>query len=118
MVNIGQVKRGIANFVDAEILNKIPGGSLKRTLIGAAMGLYIGNLEKTFAGATKSAYVTALGVTDESGNIDIDRLAEEIKKNMPPEGVKIDLDVMGFHLGDMTLHASDIEVLRVHVVNA
>ena len=73
---------------------------------------------KGVAGATKSAYVTALGVTDESGNIDIDRLAEEIKKNMPPEGVRIDLDVMGFHLGDMTLHASDIEVLRVHVVNA
>ena len=118
MVNVGQIKRGLANFVDAEILPKIPAGTLKRTLIGAAIGLYLSNLEKALAGATKSAYITALGVMDEAGNIDIDRLAEEIKRNMPPEGMRIDLDIMGFHLGDMTLNHSDIERLRAHIVNA
>ena len=118
MVNVSQVKRGLANFVDAEILPKIPVGSLKRTLIGAGMGLYISNIEKAIAGASSSPYIAALGIVDESGNIDIDKLAEEIKKNMTPEGIRINLDVMGFHLGDMTLNKSDVEVLRVHIVNA
>ena len=118
MVNVGQIKRGLANFVDVEILPKIPAGTLKRTLIGAGIGLYLSNLEKLLTGATKSAYITALGVIDEHGNVDIDRLAEEIKRNMTPEGMRIDLDIMGFHLGDMTLHQSDIENLRVHIVNA
>ena len=118
MVNVGQIKRGLANFVDSEILPKIPAGSLKRTLIGAGIGLYISNLEKTLVDATKSPYIAALGVVDEAGNINIDALASEIKKNMTAEGVKIDLDVMGFHLGDMTLNQSDIERLRAHIVNA
>ena len=118
MVNVGQIKRGLANFVDAEILTKIPTGTLKRTLIGAGVGLYLANLEKTLSGASQSALVAGLGVVDEHGNVDIDRLAEELRRNMPPEGIKIDLDVMGFHLGDMTLHQSDIENLRVHIVNA
>ena len=37
---------------------------------------------------------------------------------MPPEGVKIDLDIMGIHLGDMTLHRSDIDVLRSHIIGS
>ena len=118
MVNVGQIKRGLANFVDAEILPKIPAGTLKRTLIGAGIGLYLSNLEKALSGASRSGYVAALGIIDEAGNVDIDRLADEIKRNMPPEGMRIDLDIMGFHLGDMTLHQSDIENLRVHIVNA
>ena len=118
MVNVDQVKRGLANFVDSEILPKLPAGSLKRMLIGAGIGLYIANLEKALTGATKSPYIAALGIVDEAGNIDIDRLAAEVKKNMTPEGVRIDLDIMGFHLGDMTLNHNDVERLRVHIVNA
>ena len=118
MVNIDQVKRGLANFVDSEILNKIPGGSLKKTLIGTAVGLYLSNFEKLIAGISGNALIAGLGVIDEHGNIDIDRLAEEMKKNIPSEGIRIDLDIMGLHLGDMTLHASDVETLRMHIVNA
>lgn len=118
MVNIGQIKRGLARFVDAEILPAIPAGTLKRTLIGAGVGLYLANLEKTLSGLSEHALVAALGVVDEHGNVDIDKLAEELKKNMPSEGVKINLDIMGMHLGDMTLHQSDIECLRVHIVNS
>lgn len=118
MVNVGQIKRGLANFVDDEILTKIPGGSLKRTLVGTGIGLYLSNLDNVISGLSGNTFVAGLGVIDERGNIDIDRLAEEIKRNMPPEGIKIDLDIMGFHLGDMTLHASDVEALRAHIVNA
>ena len=118
MVTTGQIKRGLANFVDAEILPSIPGGTLKKTIIGTGVGLYLSNLDNTMATLSKNAYVVALGVTDEHGNVDIDRLADELKKNMPPEGVKIDLDIMGIHLGDMTLHRSDIDVLRSHIVGS
>lgn len=118
MVTRGQITRGLANFVDAEILPSIPGGTLKRTIIGTGVGLYLGNLEHTLEAISKNAYVVALGVTDEHGNVDIDKLAEELKKNMPPEGVKIDLDIMGIHLGDMTLHRSDIDVLRSHIIGS
>lgn len=118
MVTTSQIKRGLANFVDAEILPSIPGGTLKRTIIGTGVGLYLSNLENTMAALSKNAYVVALGVIDEHGNVNIDKLAEELKKNMPPEGVKIDLDIMGIHLGDMTLHRSDIDVIRTHIIES
>ena len=118
MVNTAQIKRGLASFADDEILNKIPGGTLKKTLIGAAVGLYITNLEKNLAGISKSPFVSALGVIDDAGGVDLDALTDAIKKNIPEIGVHIDLDVMGFHLGDMTLHRSDIDSLRTHILSA
>lgn len=118
MVNVSKIKRGLANFVDSEILNKIPGGTLKRTLVGTAMGLYINNLGNVLTDATKSPIVAALGIQDADHNVDIDVLAEEIRKNIPDTGIKIDLDLLGFHIGDMRLTKQDVDVLRTHILNA
>jgi hypothetical protein len=30
----------------------------------------------------------------------------------------VDLNIMGIHLGDMTLHRQDIDVLRTHILSA
>jgi hypothetical protein len=116
MVTIEQVKRGLANFVDREIMPHVPGGTLKKTLVGTVIGLYLGNLDKALANG--GGLISALGITDAENRIDIDKLADEVKKNMSDEGIRVDLDIMGIHLGDMTLRRSDIDVLRSHIVNA
>lgn len=118
MVNTNQIKRGLANFVDAEIVNKIPGGTIKKTLVGTAMGLYIGNMDKILSNVIKSPFISALGVIDEAGNVDIDTLTDALKKNISDVGVHVDLNIMGIHLGDMTLHRQDIDVLRTHILSA
>jgi hypothetical protein len=118
MVNINQIKRGIANFADAEIINKIPGGTLKRTLFGTAVGLYINNLGTVISNVSTNPFVAALGIQDADHNFDIDKLAEEAKKNIPDTGLKIDLDLLGFHLGDMTLTRQDVETLRSFIASA
>lgn len=118
MVNTNQIKRGLANFVDAEIVSKIPGGTLKRTLLGTAMGLYIGNIDKILSNGMKSPLISALGVIDDAGNVDIDTLTDALKKNISDVGIHFDLDIMGLHLGDMTLHRQDIDVLRTHILSA
>ena len=118
MVNTNQIKRGLANFADAEIVSKIPGGTMKKTLVGTAIGLYIGNMDKILSNGLKNPFVSALGVIDEAGNVDIDTLADALKKNISDGGVRVDLDFMGFHLGDMTLHRQDIDVLRTHILSA
>jgi hypothetical protein len=118
MVNTNQIKRGLANFVDAEIINKIPGGTIKKTLLGAAAGLYISNMDKTISNITKNPFIAALGVVNEAGEVDIDTLTDALKKNISDVGVHVDLDIAGIHLGDMTLHRSDIDVLRTHILSA
>ena len=118
MVNTNQIKRGLANFVDAEILNKIPGGTMKKTLLGAAAGLYIANMDKTITNISQNPLIAALGVINEAGEVDIDTLTDALKKIIPDVGVHVDLDLAGFHIGDMTLHRSDIDVLRTHILSA
>jgi hypothetical protein len=116
MVTIEQVKRGLANFVDREIMPHVPMGTLKKTLVGTVIGLFLSNLDKAIA--NNGGLISMLGITDEEGRIDIDKLADAVRENMSDEGIRVDLDIMGIHLGDMTLRRSDIDVLRNHVVNA
>ena len=118
MVNIGQIKRGLANFVDREILNKIPGGTLKKTAVGTMMWLYIYNAVRLLSTDSHNPFISALGIVDADGNIDVNVLADALKQNVPESGRRIDIDVLGFHLGDMTLRPADVDLLRSYILNA
>jgi hypothetical protein len=116
-VSVDKITRGLANFVDGEIVGRMPMGTVKRTLVGTAMGLYISNLDKAITGV-QSPIISALGIFDADGGVDIDRVAEEARKNIPDSGVKVDLNVIGFHIAEMTLGRGDIDLLRSYIINA
>ena len=48
----------------------------------------------------------------------LDTLAAELKKNIPDEGMRLDIDILGFKLGSMIFHRADVETLRTYIVNA
>ena len=118
MVHISQISRGLARFADSEIFSKMNGNTFKRVAVGTAFSLYIKNMENIISNAVKNPFVSALGIMDEQNNVDIDLLVEEIKKNMPNAGVRIDIDVAGLHLADMTLNAQDVENIRYYIINS
>lgn len=115
MVNIDKVKRGVANYADAEILTKIPGGGIKKVLMGAGLSLYISNLEKIIIDNKDNILVSGLGVIHPDGNIEIERLAEAAKAHMPDEGVHVNLALFGV---EMKLHKSDIDSMVSYILNA
>jgi hypothetical protein len=117
MVTATQIKRGLGSFISREILPNIPGGTLKRVAIGTVLDLFLDNIEKSLTD-TGSALYSMLGIGDGAGNVDISKLAEKIKANMTDDGMRIDLNVWGFKLGDMVLHKGDIDNLVRHIVNA
>ena len=116
MVTLEQIKKGLANFADTEILAKMQMGSLQRVALGAGVGLALSNLEKTIH--LDSPAIAMLGVVNEDGTIDIDKVASELKKNFPDEGMRFEIDFLGFKFGTMVLRKSDIETLRTYIVNA
>lgn len=118
MVHITQVSRGLARFADAEILSKLNGGTIKRVAVGTALSLYIKNMENILSKVTESPFISAMGIVDAQNNVDIDLLAEELKRNIPESGVRVDIDVMGMHLADMTLDASDIDNIKHYITNS
>lgn len=118
MVTIDKVKRGLANFADREIISKAPVGSFKKIAIGTAVGLYLSNLEKVVIQNKDSMFISALGVIQSDGAIDIDKLAGAVKENIPDEGMKINVDILGAHLADMTLRRADIDDIVNYIYNS
>lgn len=120
MVTIQQVRNGLAAYVDREIMPNLPVGTGKRLLVGTYLALAIKNIEKSILAANGqiNPLVSFLGVIDENHNVDIDSVLEELKKNIPDEGIKMDISAVGMKLGDITFHRADIDSLRNYIVNS
>lgn len=74
------------------------GASIKRS--GAILDSYKDN-----------QLVKMLGIMDSEGNVDIDVLAEELKKNMPKEGVRVDVPI----IGTLTFKENDVDKLYEYI---
>jgi hypothetical protein len=118
MITIDKVKRGLANFADKEIISKAPGGSFKKIALGTAVGLYLSNLENLVMQNKDSMLISALGVIHPDGSIDIEKLATAVKENVPEEGMRINIDVLGARIADMTLRRSDIDDIVNYIYNS
>jgi hypothetical protein len=116
MATIDQIKRGLATFVDKEMLAKMQIGSFQRVMIGTGIGLALSNLDKTLR--FDNPIISMLGVVNEDGTINIDSVASELKKNIPDEGMRFDLDILGIKLGSIVFHKNDVEILRTNITSA
>ena len=55
--------------------------------------------------------VKILGIMDSEGNVDIDVLAEELKKNIPKGGVRVDIPIIGV----LTFKENDVDKLYEYI---
>ena len=115
MATIEQIKRGFASYLDAEVLPHLPGGTVRRVVIGTAAAMLVNNMGKTLAEAVANPALHTIGIVTEDGGIDVDALADALRQNITDEGMRLNLDVMGFHLGDMTFKREDVDRLREHI---
>ena len=115
MVTHEQIKRGLARYMDSEFIPKLPVGSVKKVVIGTASALMLQNLDKSIKALSEHPLVGVLGIVDEHGNIDVDRLAEEVKIQMGSDGMKFDLKILGLSLGAPHFDCSDVDKLRAYI---
>ena len=118
MATIDQVTRGVAAFADAELLNKLPAGGVKKFGIGMVMTLAIANMDKIVRTGMQHPMASLLGIGSADGTINLDAVAEAAKKNIGDEGLKVNLSLLGFTFGDVTFHRSDVDTLRSYIMNA
>lgn len=106
MVTIEQVKNGLTNYIDKEILPGMPGG--KRFAMGVGAALVVQNLEGTLLKYRENPLLAAMNVMDEGNNVDIDRIyvaATDTLKGME----KLSIDVP--FLGVLTFRQGDLDAL-------
>lgn len=111
MVSIDQIEKGIASYLDTELMPNLPQNGIQKLIAGTAISLAIKNLGPTIMGYQDNQFVKMLHIMDNEGNVDIDTLKTELKKNMPEEGISVEVPV----LGAMRFRKGDIDILYNHI---
>lgn len=111
MVPMEHVAKGVAKYLDAEVMSQYPENSVQKVLVGTGLALMIRKTEK-FADSLKSnETVKMLDVIDENGNVDIDTLKDALKANIPETGVVYD----NKFIGKMTFMKADVDKLYDYI---
>ena len=114
MVSIRRVEKGIATYLDKEMMPKMDTEGLQGFGIGVATSLLIKRVGNIIEGYKNNGVAQALGVFDKNGNVDIDVLREVLKENISDNGRKMALPV----LGSFTFYKSDVDMLYDCIMEA
>lgn len=112
MVSVDKIEKGIANYLDAELMPQLEKNSLEKVMVGTAASLLIRKTGTIIEGCKDSKLVQMLGIMDAEGNVDVDTLVAELKKNITKEGVKVDIPI----LGTLTFHKDDVDKLYDYIM--
>ena len=95
MISINKIETGIARYLDAELMPKLPSDGLKSVIAGTAISIVVKRLGTMLDGLRGNSALKALGVIAENGDIDVDLLYEELRKHIPRTGLSIDIPFVG-----------------------
>lgn len=114
MVTIQQIQSGLAAYLDAEMMPKLPANGVQKVITGAAMGLLIKRSGAIIQEYSQHPFVKMLGITDENGNWDLDSLKTEVKKQIDGNGFDVEVPMLGV----MTFHQADVDKLVTYIKSA
>lgn len=95
MVSIEKVTKGVAAYLDREFLPKLSEKSWERLVAGTAIALILRKASEKAEAFRENQVVKLTGIFDQDGNVDVACLRDEVKRQLPPDGLKIELPKMG-----------------------
>lgn len=108
MVSTEQFKRGTINYIERELLPLMQGW--KKIAAATYVSLAADNVEKMLLGIKDHPMVAVLGVFDENGMIDEDKLCEALHKQIDSD-ICIPIPV----LGEFNFNRADVDKLTQHI---
>ena len=102
MVTIDQAMRGAAKFADNEIIPHLPTG--KGIGAGIALALIMDGGKARLLQLREHPAVQMMGVMDEAGNIDLDRLYNAARPRFDGQKLPVTVPIIGelrFDVGDL-----------------
>ena len=112
MVHKSNVLRGIAAYVDDEIVAKLA-GSWKAWAVGGLAGIAVSRGDALITQYADNPVVKALGIID-GENIDVDIIIGELRKQAQKGAATIDVPIVG----PITFTAADVDSLYRHIKGA
>lgn len=103
MVTYSQLIRGLTDFIDNEIVNKITG--YQKWIFGTMTGVALSKSTNLFNKFKDNDLIKTLEIIDKDNNIDIDVLYTELKKQASRGAITFEVPL----LGNLTLTESDVD---------
>lgn len=111
MNTVKQIEAGLAEFLDSELMPKLPDGGIQRVITGTAMGLLVKQSGNIIAEYGEHPFVKMLGIVDDKGDWDLETLKEELKKQFPKNGVDVDVPMVG----TLTFKTEDVDKIYDYI---
>lgn len=109
MVTYVQLINGLSRYIDNEIINKLTGNS--KILLGIGSGIILKKGENIYKSLRENSVVKMLELIDKDGNIDIETIFEELRKQARKQPIEIDIPIIGI----LKLNEEDIAKLQTFV---
>jgi hypothetical protein len=113
MISIDQIEKGVASYLDTELMPKLDDNKVQKVIAGTAIGILIrrfGNIAQTMS---ENSTIKMLGIVDDKGDVDIDIIKEELEKQIDDrEGLPVELPM----IGKMTFYKADVDKLYKHII--
>lgn len=112
MVTIDQAMRGAMRFADSEIIPHLPTG--KGIGAGIALALIMDGGKERLMKLREHPAVQLMGVMDDGGNIDIDRLYNAARPKIDGQKLPVDVPI----IGELRFDAGDLDKLYRYIKEA
>ena len=109
MATLAQVKAGAAAYIEQEIISKI--GGWQKWVAGAAVSMALNRADGIFDTLKDNPAIKLLGIIDDSGNIDIEALYAEFKRQAQRGPISFDVPM----IGKLTLNESDVDKIYANI---
>lgn len=109
MVSIDKVKSGIAAYLDAELMPKLPTKGWQSIVAGGVISIAISKADSMIDRYKSHPFVEALQIIDPSGQVDVDLLGAKLKEQISKQGC-MEIDNVPI-VGKLTFHVDDVDKL-------
>ena len=112
MVTIDQAMRGVAQYADNEIIPHLPTG--KGIGAGIALALILDGGKNRILALKDHPAVKMMGIMDEEGNIDLDRLYNAARTRVDGKKIPWDIPI----IGERKFDVNDVDRLYKYIQEA
>ena len=113
MMEFERVIDGILRYINSELLTGM--NDWQEMIARIAISRMIGDTSKLKETMVGNAYVRTFGIMDKDGNVDVEGLIKDIRKQIERKG-KISLDIP--LMGRFTFHPEDVDRLHEKILEA
>lgn len=113
MVSIEKVQRGIAAYMEQEIIARLPEGSLGKAAAKGAKFVFLARSKQALDTLAQNPVAKVFGLAD-TGELDVDMACDAAKEAIGDSGLTVTLPV----LGSLTFYPADVDTLKRMIVSA